>query len=559
MIEHFDKLRTPLRGIDKYPSLQHQRQRYLGSGWDSVAIRSLWDLWADPQFLGSGERVGLDRVEPFDEWEEFVLFASHYFILVAAKGAHHEASSNVIGPHRSNRTVHSKEEETVSGASTEPLSLVLQYEDNSKGRGRRRFGAVFKTADDLVGHHGGQGPQSRLDSTDLYSGGANDKVFPATPVAPVTSRMCHSITSLDKQRSLLVGGRTSPGNAMGDCWLHHKQSWERVQDLPSPRYRHCAAQVFTKQDHPGVLVSGGKDMHGLVLEDYIIWSTESGWQPVQVIGASPRPRFGASMAASDRTSGILLGGMTEDGFILSECWRWSIGMDDGTVTIRFWDASPPKVLSSELDVFLARFGASIESSPLGLLLIGGVSDRGLIPHVSEIMLLRSDTCKLSTSGAQMRDTFQPERAHLVCHGPRPLLVGHSVTTVDTGKLLILGGGAVCFSFGAYWNMGVWTVQNSIDISTSRWRLCTLPEAVLPSRPVVAAVAARNVDRESRLRDPRPRALSRVRLASRKAFDTIVTKASPVIIEGLDIGSCTRLWTEDYLRDNVGADRQVCLD
>jgi tRNA wybutosine-synthesizing protein 4 len=37
-----------------------------------------------------------------------------------------------------------------------------------------------------------------------------------------SSRMCHTITDIGDEGALLVGGRTSPDNALADCWIFHK-------------------------------------------------------------------------------------------------------------------------------------------------------------------------------------------------------------------------------------------------------------------------------------------------------------------------------------------------
>jgi tRNA wybutosine-synthesizing protein 4 len=45
--------------------------------------------------------------------------------------------------------------------------------------------------------------------------------------------------------------------------------------------------------------------------------------------------------------------------------------------------------------------------------------------------------------------------------PRPLLIGSSIQYIG-GKLLIMGGSAVCFSFGTYWNKGCFTLVCGSD-------------------------------------------------------------------------------------------------
>ncbi len=85
MIKHFDKLQTPLRSIHKYKTLKDQHDRFVKAGWPIPSAQSLWEIWSSPRFLSQEERSALDVIEPFDEWEEYGLFAAHYFLLIARK------------------------------------------------------------------------------------------------------------------------------------------------------------------------------------------------------------------------------------------------------------------------------------------------------------------------------------------------------------------------------------------------------------------------------------------------------------------------------------------
>ncbi|KAK3109236.1 tRNA methyltransferase ppm2, partial [Teratosphaeriaceae sp. CCFEE 6253] len=86
MLAHFEKLRTPVTAVGTMPEMKH---RFAEAGWPDagIDIRSLWELWSDPTFLTAEQRRSLDKVEAFDEWEEFALFASHYFLLLAERKA----------------------------------------------------------------------------------------------------------------------------------------------------------------------------------------------------------------------------------------------------------------------------------------------------------------------------------------------------------------------------------------------------------------------------------------------------------------------------------------
>ena len=83
MMKHFAKLGTPLRSVVEYPGQHAQTQRFRAAGFTHIDYNNLWELWSDSRFLSPSQRVALDHVEPFDEWEEFALFGSHYCLVVA--------------------------------------------------------------------------------------------------------------------------------------------------------------------------------------------------------------------------------------------------------------------------------------------------------------------------------------------------------------------------------------------------------------------------------------------------------------------------------------------
>jgi tRNA wybutosine-synthesizing protein 4 len=83
MMAHFDKLQTPLKAVQKYPTTTDQCERFKNFGWPIVSVCNLWELWGSSDFASISERKELDKIEPFDEWEEFALFGCHYFLLIA--------------------------------------------------------------------------------------------------------------------------------------------------------------------------------------------------------------------------------------------------------------------------------------------------------------------------------------------------------------------------------------------------------------------------------------------------------------------------------------------
>lgn len=155
--------------------------------------------------------------------------------------------------------------------------------------------------------------------------------------------------------------------------------------------------------------------------------------------------------------------------------------------------------------------------------------------------------------------------------PRPLLIGTSVSAV-MGETFIMGGGAVCFSFGTYWNKGSyhfledpfegtpvlganpfspmkpmttslhkpWKFQESItQVSTGKASVHNPAFGSIGTGDVFAAVD-----------------IPRIRISDATEFDRIMRTATPVILEGLNLGSCTTIWSPEYLKQTIGHDRPV---
>lgn len=329
---HFEKLNTPLRPVQKYPSVEDQKHRFKTLGWTTVSARNLWDLWSASDFMTCTERAALDKIEAFDEWEEFALFAHHYVLVVAGKGAismhskvepedHHE-------PHQLNCPT---------------LRVQADFSEYPKGQGLRRFAAPLAIRSpnryrDRIGNFAGMGLNSRLNSYDVYvteQTGATPRGAHESNVSPL-SRMCHTITDLGVTGALLVGGRMSPDNALADCWLYHKwqNAWERVDDIPRPRYRHAAVDL----GNGCVLVAAGRSNSQTVLDEFVIWSRRLGWVPcTKSLGDGPLPVYGAILAVfpweKHSSCGLFAGGISRDGIIQRDVWIWQL--EKGSSTVRF--------------------------------------------------------------------------------------------------------------------------------------------------------------------------------------------------------------------------------
>lgn len=514
--------------------------------------------------------MSLDNIEPFDEWEEFALFASHYFLLITS--SKNDTQSLLIATSKNTQSRMSDGSEQHSTPRTGPVSDIgsesqyqrelpifnMDFQQNHGPRGRRRYAAVIEqpTAG-AVGVHGGHGLQTRLASTDVYALSSTEVKDSDHPPFNIPARMCHTVTSMKGNQCLLVGGRASPAAAMGDCWHKKDGVWSQTESLPAPRYRQGATPVACKDGQTKVLIFGGKDGPSRVLTDWCIWDARTGWQILPVIDKAPVPRFGALLASLTEDTGIIFGGMRQDGVVYKDFWIWRLvwsGNEIRGINCELFTVNSKPVPSSR--EWPGRFGATLTPTKWGLTIAGGVSGDGCLLRRDEIMVLDTKTILeyIRAHGLKaIRRVEFPVLSHLDFDNPndapRPLLIGHSTSAARPGKVQILGGGAVCFSFGTYWNEGNWTLRDAADISTDNWVL---------KEPSSSAYQPQTQRDRAGLSDKSHPSIPKVRIDYPSDFTRIVDKAQPVVLEGLDIGPCCQLWTKEYLRDAIGVCRQVVV-
>jgi tRNA wybutosine-synthesizing protein 4 len=549
MLKHFEKLHTPLRSIRNYPCLKSQSQRFYDSGWDEVKAVNLWELWSDPAFLAPSQRLGLDHIEPFDEWEEFALFAGHYFLLIARSKPELQGKPN---------SAEGEAEPTISirtKSAPEPSEGIygLKHVEIPKLQNLRRNGALWGLPaeaghdDTAVAYHGGMTSVGRTSSSAVYRKSTLGVDTSCVPPLRIPARQCHTITKLKNGDSVLIGGRTSPSAAMQDCYMHTQSGWESVQDLPCPRYRHSAAAVLLPNSVPGILLFGGKSATDQVQHNVLLWDRATGWRTLQVFRTGPQPRFGTTFIALGDDFGVLAGGMRADGVVLQDCWKWKfVCRDEQIIAITFTVCSLKIDTGAELH--FGRFGASHSLASGQLLLIGGISSSGCIQNAYEILLVDVSSFSDADAKNELGLHVSSVDIHRDANAPRPLLVGHSALACAKNEVLIAGGGAVCFSFGTYWNPGLYILHEWRTPACLDWNLLDSSTEPLSTQKTSAA----NVPPEKR------RLIERQRVKTEAEFLTLTKQSQPKLLENLDLGPCTTLWTKDYLLSKIGSHRPVVI-
>ena len=187
----------------------------------------------------------------------------------------------------------------------------------------------------------------------------------------------------------------------------------------------------------------------------------------------------------------------------------------------------------------------VVSGPNKHILVGGVIRDHHLPQDFEII-----DCNFWLPGAlRGRTPRTPDTLTFV----RPLLVGHSAALASHGTVVILGGGATCFSMGTCWNRGPYTFK--VDIAAESVDSLSY----LQTMEIVPEVVKRNMTgTESEMATcPHITTIPELSLDSPEEFDKILRRGHPVVLKEVDLGSCVAKWTLDYLVQKVGAERKVC--
>jgi tRNA wybutosine-synthesizing protein 4 len=567
MLRHFDKLKAPPRSVFVYPTLQAQTDRFTGFGWSQVSAETLWEAWSSDKYLSSEERRRLNDIEPFDEWEELAIFGAHYCVVIASAGP---------GVLREDAAKHGRPLSEVAGLSC--LTVDAEFSEYGS-RGQRRFGAPIALHDTVgqpfLANTLGQGNRNRMRSIDLHTYGKTPEEV-EIPSAGPSSRMCHSTVDLGVAGNLLIGGRASPSSPLRDCWLFNKatRSWQKLNDLPIPLYRHA----ITRLGHTSLaLLVGGKTGASVVFGGCLLYRPESGWHECEIAGQAPAPVFGATLVCfgprtsnedtsgspnTHRFEGIVCGGLLQDGTIAKQTLRWELAIpESGTPVVRFFPlsvslrGSSTAAASDHATSLLSRFGAGAVVDKRGfVLIVGGVIASRILSRKEEILLVRASSLGVDVVGASA--VFSPSGSSVETP-PRPLLIGMSTNAAADRTVVTMGGGATCFSMGSYWNKGCYTLR--WGIGERLWGQPGRKWEYHQTLELTDGLTNRlSSSQDTRIQKPKVVEIPRVQLGPETRFADILKNGRPVVIGRCDLGPCVQAWTPDHLVAMVGQDRKVVV-
>ncbi|XP_077197122.1 tRNA wybutosine-synthesizing protein 4 isoform X2 [Paroedura picta] len=438
MQNHFRRCHVQLCSLTQYPDLRAQQMRFVQKGWaecHAIDMKEFYD-----HFVSRAEQRRIQALEPFDEFEEWHLKCSHYFILVALKGELCRASA-----------IPSMEAKAFPGFAGTVTTLACAADAGVTGL--RRYGhRSVRITEDVILTTGGFGDNGgrhcRL--TDMHAlikrgdKWTNGEVYLAESGGDWDGRLFHTLTFLQAGWAVVVGGRLSPESPAlevcclrklgADCFSSPPSSLVMeltrlppVENLALPRWRHTATEV----EHQGesyLFVYGGCGSGQSVWADwYFLHMKELHCRQIPVEGPLPVGRH--SHSASSWAGGALIAG----GLDATERALGSILYLKPTETGFQWcpvETCPP---------LTPRYSHTAHVHQGKLLLVGGVWFQApWVPGVAVIDLATGITAEYGIEAAALE-------------WPLMLHNHSSVFMPDREEIFLIGGGGNCFSFGSHLN------------------------------------------------------------------------------------------------------------
>ncbi|XP_073468854.1 tRNA wybutosine-synthesizing protein 4 isoform X1 [Aquarana catesbeiana] len=429
MMNHFVSLNSALRSVAAYQRLEDQERRFLQEGWEKCRVLDMNEFSA--LCIPDLEKMRIESLEPFDEFEELHLKCSHYFILAASRGT--LADCTALRPLCDTYIEFSvlPAPEFCGSLPVNPLTTSV--------RGLRRFGHRSCSVSSQViisagGFGEGDGKHRRLDDIHLLL--RKDEAWGREMnTGQWDGRLLHSLTPLTGGHVLVLGGRFSPSRpANGAHILQYDEETQSVKMTPRDlhpelhRWRHTATEV-SLHGQRYVFVFGGRSVPPAALrEDGLFLQVEElRWVQVRVLGTAP-PWCHSHSCSGWKGGAVISGGLLKSGLPTG-----SIYILHPRQTHFEWEkleTSPP---------LTPRYAHTSHVIGDRLLLVGGVwIHRRGVPGLAVVDLKTGQVSE-----------FQLNTASLTW----PLMLhGHSsVLLQDSKQIVILGGGGTCFSFGTHLN------------------------------------------------------------------------------------------------------------
>lgn len=83
MVKNFKERGCPLKGITFFDTINNIKTWYVNNGYDDCTLHNMQNVYYNE--LPQDERARIEKLQWLDEFEEFLLMQSHYFISITTK------------------------------------------------------------------------------------------------------------------------------------------------------------------------------------------------------------------------------------------------------------------------------------------------------------------------------------------------------------------------------------------------------------------------------------------------------------------------------------------
>ncbi|XP_006819091.1 tRNA wybutosine-synthesizing protein 4-like [Saccoglossus kowalevskii] len=431
MQNHFRLLGSPLKAIQTYSTTEKQQHRYETLGWNVAMVTDMNAFYYN--VLSLSERQRIEKLELFDEFEEWHLKCAHYVVVCSYQGSMRRLSHEVMPV--SMKSIHAESKDR------------LHWKEFEKSYYIRRFGhecCRLETGEVLVFGGFGEvnGQHARLSNVSLLDTATNTLHTVKPAHSAIGARMFHSICHLAQNKVLLLGGRTSPSKPCKHIevlslqkdedanWFYEYHEIECSGDLPNPRWRHSADKVVM-DNREYIVVFGGRTADKLSMENCYLLDVNSWvWYMVSISSDSsvPQGRHSHSSVSWNHNKIIISGGLSSELKAFNDLYLLHC---EKPLECRWQKLQ----LEPEMEPRYSHSSAVVKDS---LILCGGVNPDSFSSPGLTILNLQTLTWK------NYRLPIQDPKLPMMLHN-------HCSIVLPDDNLLVIGGGGNCFSFGTHFN------------------------------------------------------------------------------------------------------------
>ena len=415
MLYHFEHLRSPLQCVEFYPTKMDQLNRFK-KYFTNVEILDLFEAWVT--LIGDDTKKRVGEIEPFDEWEEFIMFCQHYVVI------HSTNAQNTI--------YQTSLRQKTSLPPENNISVGIENVGNA-GSLTLRFPAACTIQNSII-INGGLG-QVRTDKTFML----NDNIVECLPIegSKPSPRMCHTMNSLNDLECVLIGGRSRPDCVLDDVYLFRQNQWQRIAILNRKRCRHAVATLNEEE----VLIFGGvSDDVDNDQDKFVVLNCKTGKQRNLCPNIDIPNLFGSSIVYDAKANeGYILGGMVDRLVPTVNSNLYQFTISGNYIVIR-------EIYRHDYFLRISCHIKLLEEKCL--LIVGGISPSNSLGQKDTILIFNIETKVFSFVIIDDK----------IWESYPPMLIGSSVTTLGRDYILLCGG-AICYSFGSYYS-GVFRISVS---------------------------------------------------------------------------------------------------